>query len=198
MFSAIVPAQRVPPPAAGSRDGVRGSRRPLVEGRAVEAYAPRAAGQTPTRARTRLDLPEAEGPITPKACPARIPRVRSRTTRRPVPGGAIPSPSTVTVRVGAGNPCGCASAGRLASRSERRCHACRVATKLFQWATASSAGASARETRMEEAMITPALASPRITSHAPSARTPDCSIARNTLAAAPNPRRCRRPAGWRR
>ena len=95
------------------------------------------------------------------------------------------APSTVIESRGAGRACGCASGGIRASRPERRCQLWRAATKPFQLAMVISAGASARETRMELAMMTPAVASLWITSQAPSASTPDCSAMRKTLEPAP-------------
>ena len=49
--------------------------------------------------------------------------------------------------------------GNIRSNSLSRFRACRAATKLFQLAIASSTGANARETKIELAMITPAVAS---------------------------------------
>ena len=148
---------------------------------------PRKAGHTPTRARTSEDLPEAEGPITPSPCPACSAKVTSCTTSRGVPGGATLTPSTLSPRLGAGSACGWPAAGIRPSSSDSRAQDWRACTKPFQLAMASSAGASARETRIEEAMMMPAVARLLITSQAPSASTPDCRAMRKTLEPAPKP-----------
>ncbi len=132
-------------------------------------------------------MPDALGPITPRPWPAWRAKLASCSTIRRAPGGATLTPSTWRVLTGAGRAWGRVASGRRPNRSERRRQLCRAATKLFQWAMASSAGASARETRIEEAMMMPPVASLWITSHAPSASTPDCRAMRNTFEAAPKP-----------
>lgn len=80
----------------------------------------------------------------------------------------------------------CVDLGRGALGFTWDCHE-RAATKPFQWAIASSIGASARATRMALAMITPAVACSLITRQAPSASTADCNIIRSAVEIAPNP-----------
>jgi hypothetical protein len=55
------------------------------------------AGQTPTIARTRDDLPEALGPMIPTALPACNVKLMSWATTLCVPGEATASASTVTL-----------------------------------------------------------------------------------------------------
>ena len=52
--------------------------------------------------------------------------------------------------------------------------------KLRQWARVTSTGASAREVRIELAMMMPAVACWLITSQAPMPSTADCRIIRST------------------
>ena len=70
-------------------------------------------------------------------------------------------------------PCGSVSAGRRASSSCNRPPALAGRMKPFQLAMASSTGASARETRIELAIMIPAVAWPLITRQAPRPRIAD-------------------------
>jgi hypothetical protein len=61
---------------------------------------PRAGVQTPTSERASDDLPEALGPMTPKALPAIMEKETPLTTARFSPGGTMEAFSTVRVATG--------------------------------------------------------------------------------------------------
>jgi hypothetical protein len=88
---------------------------------------------------------------------------------------------------GGGRLIGSSSAGTARSISPSRVQLCRAATNPRQWAMASSIGASAREDRIDAAIMTPGVASPEITSQAPTASTVDCRSRRRTLDRLPKP-----------
>ena len=80
-------------------------------------------------------------------------------TTRGLPGGLALTVSTAKVPDGFGRGSGGILFGNIKSNSLSRFRDWRAATKLFQLAIASSTGANARETKMELAIMTPAVAS---------------------------------------
>ncbi len=119
---------------------------------------PRTGTHTPTMSRASDDLPDALGPMMPSACPAFNTKLTSCTTTRCTPGGAAATLSTIRFVRGAGSVIGSPSCASTPSNSDRRRQLWRADTKAFQLAIASSTGASARETRIELAMMMPAVA----------------------------------------
>src|SRR3979411_409916 len=118
---------------------------------------PRRAGQTPTMAFNKEDLPEAVGPTTPSAAPAFSENAMLRATMRVSPGGDTARPSlTISLR-GAGSCRGDGGSLVVAMSSDKRCQAWRAATKIFQFEIARSIGASARAVRIDPAMMIPPL-----------------------------------------
>jgi hypothetical protein len=124
---------------------------------------PRQVGQTPTSTRARDDLPEPLGPITPTPEPAARAKLTSWTRNTRPPGGPAPAASTASSPCGAGRRIASGSAAWAASISPSRRQPWRAPTKPFQCEMASSTGASARETRIEEAIMMPPVASPPMT-----------------------------------
>ena len=102
-------------------------------------------------------------PITPSPSPALSEKLASCRTKRCRPGGIALAPSTESETLGRGSAKGCACSGNAAKSSRSRFQLWRAATKPRQLAIASSTGASAREVRIELAMITPAVACCSIT-----------------------------------
>src|SRR6266568_4734440 len=112
--------------------------------------------QYPTSIRAREDLPDALGPITPRALPLCNLRDRSRTTGFSAPGGTTLAFSTTIVLCGGGNGIGSTCDGSAAKSRLSRSQLCRAETQPRQWAIAISMGASARALRIEPAMMIPA------------------------------------------
>src|SRR5262245_5942639 len=110
---------------------------------------PPAAGQTPTIARTRDDLPEPLGPAIASALPALSLKLAPRTTGLWAPGGVTLNPSIASTWAGAGSSSRAAGAGIAENRSSSRRQPWRAATKPFQLAIATSIGAKARPVRIE-------------------------------------------------
>ncbi len=111
---------------------------PLVERGAVEATAPRKLGQTPISARASEDLPEALGPTTPSALPARTVKVTSAKVMRWTPGGPPARFSAESRSRGAGSARGSPVSGSTFRRSLSRAQLWRADTKPRQLAMASS------------------------------------------------------------
>ena len=138
-------------------------RAPLVERGAVEPHLAACRPHTPTMARTSDDLPDALGPTMPSPWPGFSAKEASCTTTCCSPGGATVMTSTARALHGGGSGVFSSSAGSCAQCCCRRFQPCRAATMPFQWAMASSTGASARDVRIAPAMMIPALASCSIT-----------------------------------
>ena len=111
-------------------------RAPLVESGSVEADVPRSGCQAPTSARASVDLPEAEGPITPRPAPA----VRENETPCSMgcccPGAAAANPSTSSRWAGLGNSMISRRAGRAARSRDKRARLWRAEMKPRQLARA--------------------------------------------------------------
>src|ERR1700737_2299175 len=73
---------------------------------------PRTCGQTPTKARAKVDFPAPLGPIMPSASPLFSENDTSESNCFSEPGAATQSCSTVTTRVGRGNLSGSSSLGK--------------------------------------------------------------------------------------
>ena len=115
-------------------------------------------------ARASEDLPEALGPMMPSPLPALSEKATSCTTKRWTPGGVALTPSTEKVALGRGSAIGASPRRAAPPRARsRRFQLWRAATKPRQLAIASSTGASAREVRIELAMMMPAVACCSIT-----------------------------------
>ena len=149
------------PPATGSRCGGRGAPGPTGRSAAPSSRTmPRAAGQTPTRARASEVLPEPLGPIDAERLAGRQRemdigedrRVRRRAPRRrrARPRGRGSGGGSVVAAVGA---------GVRASVADSRRDAVARRTKARQLAIAASIGASARPIMIEAAIIAPAVSS---------------------------------------
>src|SRR5258708_37242713 len=121
--------------------------------------APRATGHTPTIERARHDLPDALGPMIPSPWPDFNWNATSCTTARLVPGGTTLTVPTAREWLGRGRAMRAQSPGILSMRSLRRRQLCRADTNPLHWDTASSTGASARDVRIDDAIMTPAVAS---------------------------------------
>ncbi len=118
-------------------------RAPLIECGTVQADRARASGQTPTRARARLDFPAALGPITATAFTGlEFEGPRSRERRAVEPGMATVMFSVLSEDFGGGSSIWSVSR-RMAEKtpSTRVWAAWRAATKPFQFAMAISIGA---------------------------------------------------------
>ena len=113
--------------------------------------------------RARVDLPAAEGPITPSAEPAESWNVAPCSTGFCWPGGATQMPSTCSDLTGLGSASGIARSGCADINADNRTALCRAPMKPRQLAIAISTGASARDTRIDAAIITPPVACPMIT-----------------------------------
>ena len=70
--------------------------------------------------------------------------------------------STARLALGAGSAMGVSPEVRRPMSSDRRVQPCLADTKFRQWAIANSTGASARDTRIELAMMMPGVASWKI------------------------------------
>src|SRR5262245_17690058 len=81
---------------------------------------PLAAGQTPTIARTRDDLPEPRGPAIASALPALRLKLAPRTTGLWAPGGVTLNASIASACAGAGSSSRAAGAGMAENRSSSR------------------------------------------------------------------------------
>ena len=119
---------------------------------------PRAGFHTPTSARASEVLPDPLGPMTPSALPAINVKLTSCSAAAPVPGGTTVMAVSLRLRAGAGSAMRSSSGGTTANTSDSRSQPCRAVTNAFQFAIASSTGASARAARMVAASITPAVA----------------------------------------
>src|SRR5690606_35390179 len=95
--------------------------------------------------------------------------------------------STTNLDDGAGRGIGDLLVDRDASIRLYRFQLWRAATKLRQWAIATSTGASARPARLDPAIMMPAGASPLMTSPAPTPSIADWSISRRDRAKLLNP-----------
>ena len=121
---------------------------------------PRSTGQTPVKARTRVVLPPALGPMTPSPSPAFSSKPTSLSSTRPEAGAATVIFSTLSDATGLGSGIGALASPSAITVSRSRWNACRAATTLFQLPMARSIGASARDEATDEAMMAPADSSP--------------------------------------
>ena len=101
--------------------------------------------------------------MTPSPLPALSEKATSCTTKRWAPGGVALTPSTERVARGRGSAIGASRVGQRRQELGKRFQLWRAATKPRQLAIASSTGASAREARIELAMMMPAVACCSIT-----------------------------------
>ena len=120
---------------------------------------PRTGFQTPTSARASEVLPDPLGPITPSALPATSVKLTSCRAAAPIPGGTTVIDVSRRLRAGGGNAIHSCSVGTAIKASDKRRQLWRAVTNAFQFAIASSTGASARADRMVAASMTPAVAS---------------------------------------
>ncbi len=150
----------VPPPAAGSRNGARGPRWSIGRGRPRRGGSDRGRWATPRRGPGRGSTCRRRGADDAHRLSSEQAEAHPNTAARVVPGGSTLMSSTLRARQGRGRACRSASAGMCVSAVVSRRQLCRACTKPFQLAMASSAGAKARETRIEEAIMMPAVACP--------------------------------------
>ena len=143
---------------------------------------PDTVGQTPTSARTRLVLPEPDGPISPTAIPGSMEKLAPRRTGRFWPGGQMEMVSACRRPSGAGRGMRSGRGGIRCSADARRQYRSRASIHCRQLPIRLSTGANARPSRIEPAIITPGVMRCSITSQAPRPRIRDCADRRNTLA----------------
>ena len=135
-------------------------RRPLIECAPSKRTLPLAGCQTPTNRRASEDLPEALGPITPSPSPVASSKPIIISTTRRSPGGTADTFSTrqlVTrrreARTAPAQPARFREACTVSSTSVARPRNASSSPRRFRPAP------SVRETKIELAMITPAVAS---------------------------------------
>ena len=139
---------------------------------------PERAGQMPSKARARLDFPDALGPTIPKISPASRFRLTPLTAGNCDPGGNTTTCSTPSLPSGAGRLMVSRSSGIAKSNSPSRAYWALATAKPFHVPTNKSIGASARPNSKEPAITIPGEISPRRASNAPMPSSSDCTIMR--------------------
>ena len=114
----------------------------------------------PARVRASVDLPEAEGPMTPSAWPGSSLRLTLRRLGRCWSGGTTVTPVSWSCARGVGSAIGGFDDWDLASEVLSAAQPERARDRIGQPPISCSIGASARPSRIEPAIIEPGVISP--------------------------------------
>ncbi|MNF70953.1 hypothetical protein D3C84_528860 [compost metagenome] len=117
------------------------------------------AGQMPSRARAKVDLPAPLEPMMPTDSPAATSKLSPRTAGSSAPGGVTVSACTATLPCGVGRGMRLGGAATSSNNSFRRTYCVRAVEKPFHTPIIRSMGASALPSRIDPAIISPGLIS---------------------------------------